>query len=109
VIPVAFEDGTWIVTRNGETMTLAVESKKGEVIASDKVEGVHGELEATEIWCTRLPKGNAHAEIELREISISAPQLFPAEEAPASILPWIRWGFVALIVILSGIALRNRN
>ena len=96
--PLTFSTGTWTVTRYGPILDLDIRSEDGDVIGSETAVADIGVLIATEIWCTRLPQGNAHAEIELRKISMKAPQLFPVEPVPQSYLTWIRWGLLLSLI-----------
>lgn len=101
--PVNFSSGIWKIKRQSGDLSLVIESDDGDVIATEAVEGVTGRLEVLEIWCSRLPKGNAHAEILLRDVTMRAAKLFPSEKQPWSYLPWIRWGLLALVIVLGGV------
>lgn len=101
VVPLDFSAGTWSVRRHGGQLSVVVQSESGETVASDTVNGVHGVLDSTEIWCTRLPHGSGYAEIELREVSISAAGLFPMEPERVSYLFWIQLGLGVVAAVSS--------
>lgn len=109
VSPVDFSSGTWTVTRTGSNISLRVNSDDGALIVEDSAEIGNGTLEATEIWCTRLARGNGRAEIELRNVSMTAGHLFPTQPESGSIMKWIQTGFAVLVVVLLLFTYRARQ
>jgi len=107
--PLDFSDGTWRVSRIDSIVALEVLSAAGDVIAFESVDATTGNLAAAEIWCIRLAQGNGHSEIELREVSMAAPQLFPPVTGPRSYLTWIRLALTLLIVAFAALAYRSRR
>lgn len=109
MVPLEFKSGTWKIKRQGSVLSLLVEARDGELLSSEVVEGVTGRLDAIEVWCSRLPKGNAHAEILLNSFTMRAAKLFPSEKLPPSYLHWIQYGFVLLVIVLAIWAYRARQ